>query len=36
MASPGTIFFFFFQGYIRFSLCVPEEKINQAITRIKS
>ena len=34
--TPGTIFGKQGQGYIRFSLCVPEEKINQAITRIKS
>ena len=34
--APGTIFGKQGQGYIRFSLCVPEEKINQAITRIKS
>ncbi|WP_428741035.1 pyridoxal phosphate-dependent aminotransferase [Tenacibaculum sp.] len=33
-AAPGTIFGSQGEGYIRFSLCVPEEKINEAITRI--
>lgn len=33
-AAPGTIFGSQGEGYIRFSLCVPEEKINEAINRI--
>ncbi|MGG6230238.1 pyridoxal phosphate-dependent aminotransferase [Tenacibaculum sp. SDUM215027] len=33
-AAPGTIFGNQGEGYIRFSLCVPEEKINEAINRI--
>lgn len=33
-AAPGTIFGSKGQGYIRFSLCVPEEKINEAINRL--
>ncbi|TDQ30286.1 pyridoxal phosphate-dependent aminotransferase [Tenacibaculum caenipelagi] len=33
-AAPGTIFGSQGEGYIRFSLCVPEEKINEAIARI--
>ncbi|WGH74990.1 aminotransferase class I/II-fold pyridoxal phosphate-dependent enzyme [Tenacibaculum tangerinum] len=33
-AAPGTIFGSQGEGYIRFSLCVPEEKINEAISRI--
>jgi aspartate/methionine/tyrosine aminotransferase len=31
--TPGTIFGSQGKGYIRFSLCVPEEKIKEAITR---
>ncbi len=31
--TPGTIFGSQGEGYIRFSLCVPEEKIEEAITR---
>ncbi|WP_435261710.1 pyridoxal phosphate-dependent aminotransferase [Tenacibaculum sp. nBUS_03] len=31
--APGTIFGSQGEGYIRFSLCVPEEKIKEAITR---
>ncbi|MFI2744035.1 pyridoxal phosphate-dependent aminotransferase [Zhouia sp. PK063] len=31
--TPGTIFGSNGEGYIRFSLCVPEEKIKEAITR---
>ena len=33
-AAPGIIFGNQGEGYIRFSLCVPEEKINEAINRI--
>ena len=33
-AAPGTIFGSQGEGYIRFSLCVSEEKINEAINRI--
>ena len=33
-AAPGTIFGSQGEGYIRFSLCVPEEKIKEAINRI--
>lgn len=33
-AAPGTIFGCQGEGYIRFSLCVPEEKIKEAIARI--
>ncbi len=32
---PGTVFGSLGEGYIRASLCVPEEKITQAINRIK-
>ncbi|WP_373074190.1 pyridoxal phosphate-dependent aminotransferase [Zeaxanthinibacter enoshimensis] len=32
--APGTIFGSCGEGYIRFSLCVPEEKIREAIKRI--
>ena len=32
--TPGTIFGSNGEGYIRFSLCVTEEKIKQAILRI--
>jgi len=32
--TPGTIFGSNGEGYIRFSLCVPEEKIKEAIKRI--
>lgn len=32
--APGTIFGSNGEGYIRFSLCVAEEKISQAIKRI--
>ncbi|WP_369048956.1 pyridoxal phosphate-dependent aminotransferase [Tenacibaculum sp. UWU-22] len=32
--APGTIFGSRGEGYIRFSLCVPEEKIEEAISRI--
>lgn len=31
--SPGTVFGSLGEGYIRFSLCVSEEKINEAISR---
>ena len=31
--TPGTIFGSNGEGYIRFSLCVTEEKIKEAITR---
>ena len=31
--APGTVFGSQGEGYIRFSLCVPEEKINEAIQR---
>ncbi|GLB49056.1 pyridoxal phosphate-dependent aminotransferase [Neptunitalea lumnitzerae] len=31
--TPGTIFGDMGEGYIRFSLCVPEEKIQEAISR---
>ena len=31
--TPGTIFGSNGEGYIRFSLCVPEEKIKEAISR---
>lgn len=34
-AAPGTIFGSQGEGYIRFSLCVSEEKINEAINRIQ-
>lgn len=33
-AAPGSIFGSQGEGYIRFSLCVSEEKINEAISRI--
>lgn len=33
-AAPGTIFGSQGEGYIRFSLCVPEDKITEAITRL--
>jgi len=33
--APGTIFGSNGEGYIRFSLCVPAEKIKEAITRFK-
>ena len=33
--APGTIFGSQGEGYIRFSLCVPEEKIQEAINRIQ-
>lgn len=33
--APGTIFGSNGEGYIRFSLCVPEEKIKEAIARFK-
>jgi aspartate/methionine/tyrosine aminotransferase len=33
--TPGTIFGSQGQGYIRFSLCVTEEKIQQAIERLR-
>ncbi len=32
--APGTIFGSQGEGYIRFSLCVPEEKIKEALSRI--
>jgi aspartate/methionine/tyrosine aminotransferase len=32
--TPGTIFGSNGEGYIRFSLCITEEKIQEAITRI--
>ena len=31
--APGTIFGSQGECYIRFSLCIPEEKINEAINR---
>ena len=31
--TPGTIFGTKGEGYVRFSLCVPEEKIREALTR---
>jgi LL-diaminopimelate aminotransferase len=31
--TPGTVFGSSGEGYIRFSLCVSEEKIEQAISR---
>lgn len=34
--TPGTIFGSNGEGYIRFSLCVKEEKIREAILRIKN
>jgi aspartate/methionine/tyrosine aminotransferase len=33
--APGTIFGSNGEGYIRFSLCVPAEKIKEAIARFK-
>lgn len=33
--TPGTVFGSNGEGYIRFSLCVPEEKIKEVLTRIK-
>ena len=33
-AAPGTVFGSQGESYIRFSLCVSEEKINEAINRI--
>jgi LL-diaminopimelate aminotransferase len=33
--TPGTIFGSNGEGYVRFSLCVPEEKITEAIKRFK-
>jgi LL-diaminopimelate aminotransferase len=32
--APGTIFGSKGEGYIRFSLCVPEEKIKEALDRL--
>lgn len=32
--APGTVFGTQGEGYIRFSLCVPEEKIKEAISRV--
>lgn len=34
--APGTIFGHQGEGYIRFSLCVPEEKIREALQRVGS
>jgi aspartate/methionine/tyrosine aminotransferase len=34
--APGTIFGSAGKGYVRFSLCVPEERIKEALKRIKS
>ena len=34
--APGFIFGSQGEGYVRFSLCAPEEKINEALTRIQS
>ena len=34
--APGTIFGSQGKGYIRFSLCVPEEKIKEAINRVQT
>ncbi|SCY91475.1 pyridoxal phosphate-dependent aminotransferase [Flavobacterium caeni] len=34
--TPGTVFGSQGEGYIRFSLCVPEDQIKQAIERIKN
>lgn len=34
--APGTIFGTAGEGYIRFSLCVNEERINEALNRIRS
>ena len=33
--APGTIFGSNGEGYIRISLCVPEEKLQQVLTRIE-
>jgi aspartate/methionine/tyrosine aminotransferase len=33
--APGTIFGSNGEGYVRFSLCISEEKIKEAITRFK-
>ena len=33
--TPGTVFGSNGEGYIRFSLCVPEDKIKEVLTRIK-
>jgi aspartate/methionine/tyrosine aminotransferase len=33
--TPGTVFGSNGEGYIRFSLCVPEKKIKEVLTRIK-
>ena len=33
--APGTVFGSNGEGYIRFSLCIEEEKIKEAISRIK-
>jgi aspartate/methionine/tyrosine aminotransferase len=33
--TPGTIFGSQGEGYIRFSLCVPEDTIKEAIKRIE-
>ena len=32
--APGSIFGSRGEGYIRFSLCVPEEKIKEALDRL--
>ena len=34
--SPGTIFGSNGEGYIRFSLCIEEDKIKEAINRFKN
>ena len=34
--TPGTVFGSQGEGYIRFSLCVSEEKIKEAIKRFES
>ena len=34
--APGTVFGSKGEGYIRFSLCVPENKIEEALTRFKN
>ena len=34
--TPGTIFGNKGEGYIRFSLCIEEEKINEVLTRISN
>ena len=35
VATPGTAFGSFGEGYIRFTLCVPKERLQELVTRLK-